>query len=90
MEFFVLGPLQRFDSGRPVTMAAPRQRALMASLLVHANEVASTDRLLGFPWGEDRLEPATLRCELLNSSDTCAAFHIAATGYEIEPCPALE
>lgn len=90
MGFLVLGPRQRHDPGRPVTMEAPRQRALLASLLVHANEVVSTDRLVQFVWSEDQLEPAALHCQLLNSQETCAAFHIVATGYEIEPCPALE
>jgi hypothetical protein len=90
VEFLVLGPLQKVDFGRPVTIAAPRQRALLASLLVHATEVASTDRSLGLAWGEDHLEPSAFRCQLLNSRDERAAFHVASTGYEIEPCPALE
>jgi DNA-binding SARP family transcriptional activator len=90
MEFLVLVPLQTVDSRRPEAITAPRQRALLASLLMHANEVASTDRSLSLAWGEDQLEPSALRCHLLNSRDTCAAFHVAATGYEIEPNPLLE
>lgn len=43
MEFLVLGPLHVLDAGQTVTVAAPRQRALLAALLVHANEVVSTD-----------------------------------------------
>ena len=38
MEFLVLGPLQVLDSGRPVTVSAPRQRALLAVLLANALE----------------------------------------------------
>lgn len=90
MGFLVLGPRQRDDSGRPVTMKASRQRALLASLLVHANEVASTDRLLGLAWVEEQLEPGALRCQLLHSQEASAEFHLVSTGYEIEPCPSLE
>jgi hypothetical protein len=57
---------------------------------MHANEVRPVDRMLGLACGEGHLEPATLRCQLTNSPETCAAFHVAATGYEIEPYPALE
>jgi hypothetical protein len=57
---------------------------------MHASEISPTDRLVVPAWGENQLEPAALRCQLTNPPDTCAAFHIAATGYEIEPCPALE
>ena len=89
MEFLVLGP-PRVSGRGGAASRGPRQRPLVASLLLHANEIPSTDRLLGLVWGENQLEPAALRCQLANSPDTCAAFHIAATGYEIEPCPALE
>lgn len=89
MGFLVLGPRRRDDSG-PVTMEASRQRALLASLLVHANEVASTDRLLGLAWVEEQPEPGALRCQLLHSQEDSAEFHLASTGYEIEPRPALE
>lgn len=56
LEFLVLGPLQVLDTGRPVTIAAPRQRALLAVLLMHSNQVVSTDRLLDLVWGGDDSE----------------------------------
>ena len=59
MEFLVLGPLRVLDTGRPVTIVAPRQRALLAALLVHANEVISTDRLLDLVWAGDDSEVGT-------------------------------
>ena len=53
MEFRVLGPLEVLDDGRPLDLGAPRQRALFAFLLLHANEVVSTDRLAEALWPED-------------------------------------
>ena len=71
VEFLVLGPLRVLDTGRPVTIAAPRQRALLAALLVHANEVVSTDRLLDLVWGGDDSEVgiSTLRYHISKLRD---------------------
>ena len=46
----MLGPLEVLDAGRPLDLGAPRQRALFAFLLLHANEVVSTDRLAEALW----------------------------------------
>ena len=53
VEFRVLGPLEVLDDGRPLDLGAPRQRALLAVLLLHANEVVSTDRLAEALWPEE-------------------------------------
>ena len=50
MEFKVLGPLEVLDDGRALELGAPRQRALLAFLLLHANEVVSIDRLAEALW----------------------------------------
>jgi DNA-binding SARP family transcriptional activator len=50
VEFKVLGPLEVLDDGRPLDLGAPRQRALLAFLLLHANEVVSIDRLAEALW----------------------------------------
>ena len=52
MEFRVLGPLEVADGDRPVDLGGPRQRALLARLLVHANEVVAAERLIEDLWGE--------------------------------------
>ncbi|HEV8248706.1 MAG TPA: AfsR/SARP family transcriptional regulator, partial [Gaiellaceae bacterium] len=52
MEFRVLGPLEVSEGGRPVALGAPKQRALLAVLLLHANEVVSRERLIDELWGE--------------------------------------
>ena len=50
MKYRVLGPLDVVDDGRSLDLGAPRQRALLAFLLLHANEVVSTDRLAEALW----------------------------------------
>jgi DNA-binding SARP family transcriptional activator len=50
VEFRVLGPLEVLEEGRPLDLGAPRQRALFAFLLLHANEVVSTDRIAEALW----------------------------------------
>ena len=52
MEFQILGPLEVRREGRPVTLGAAKQRALLAILLVRANEVVSSDRLIEELWAE--------------------------------------
>jgi DNA-binding SARP family transcriptional activator len=52
MEFRILGPLEVFDRDGPVGLGGDKQRALLAILLLHANEVVSTDRLIEDLWGE--------------------------------------
>jgi DNA-binding SARP family transcriptional activator len=57
MEFRILGPLEALEEGRVVTLGGGKQRALLAVLLLHANETLTTDRLIDELWGEN--PPAT-------------------------------
>jgi DNA-binding SARP family transcriptional activator len=50
MDFRVLGPLEVRDDDRPVELGTGRQRKLLAILLLRANEVVSTDRLIDEVW----------------------------------------
>jgi DNA-binding SARP family transcriptional activator len=50
IEFGVLGPLEVSRAGRPVTLGGPRQRAVLALLLLEANRVVSMDRLAEDVW----------------------------------------
>ena len=54
MDFRILGPLEALDGGRPVALGGARQRALLALLLLHANEAVGSDRLIEELWGEPR------------------------------------
>ena len=50
-EFGILGPLEVSRSGRMVPLGGPRQRAVLALLLLEANRVVSLDRLAEDLWG---------------------------------------
>ncbi len=50
LRFGVLGPLEVSYDGRRVDVGRPKQRAVLATLLVHANEVVSVDRLAEVLW----------------------------------------
>ncbi len=52
MEFRILGPIEATEDGHLVTLGAAKQRALLAVLLLHANEVVSSDRIVDQLWGE--------------------------------------
>jgi DNA-binding SARP family transcriptional activator len=53
MDFRILGPLEVQAGDRPLALGGTRQRALLAVLLLHANEVVSSDRLIEELWGEE-------------------------------------
>jgi DNA-binding SARP family transcriptional activator len=57
MRFRILGPLEIWEDGHELQLGAGRQRALLALLLLHANEAVSTERLIDELW--DQHPPAT-------------------------------
>ena len=59
MDFRILGPLEALDEGRDVAPAGNKQRALLALLLLHANETLSVERLIDELWGEHPPTTAT-------------------------------
>jgi YVTN family beta-propeller protein len=52
MEYRVLGPFEVRDDGRLVGLGGDKQRALLAILLLHRNQVVSADRLIDELWEE--------------------------------------
>src|SRR5437667_3909187 len=52
MEFRILGRIEVTEDDRPLALGAAKQRALLALLLLRANEVVSSDRLVDELWGE--------------------------------------
>ena len=52
MDFRILGPLEALDRGQPVPLGGTKRRAVLALLLLHANETLSTDRLVDELWGD--------------------------------------
>jgi DNA-binding SARP family transcriptional activator len=59
VEFRILGPLEVRRDGQPVSIAGAKERALLAILLVRANELVSVDRLVDELW--PRTAPPTAR-----------------------------
>src|SRR3954464_3182585 len=53
MEFRVLGPLEVGTDAGVIALGGPLPRALLATLLLHANQPVSVARLTGALWGED-------------------------------------
>lgn len=52
LQFRILGRLEVAQSGRPVQLGGRQQQALLARLLLDANQVVSIDRLVDGLWGE--------------------------------------
>jgi DNA-binding SARP family transcriptional activator len=50
MNFNILGPLEVLDDGRVLDLGGQKQRVLLAALLLEANRVVSTDRLIDVVW----------------------------------------
>jgi DNA-binding SARP family transcriptional activator/pimeloyl-ACP methyl ester carboxylesterase len=50
MEFSILGPVEVTVSGRPLELSGARARAVLATLIVHANHVVAAEQLLDELW----------------------------------------
>jgi DNA-binding SARP family transcriptional activator len=64
MDYRILGPLEAFDGERRLSLGGTRQRAVLALLLLHGNEVLSRDVIVDELWGE--APPATAAKVLQN------------------------
>jgi len=53
LEFRILGPLEVLVDGERLPPLGPKQRSLLAMLLLHANEVVSSDRLIDELWPDE-------------------------------------
>jgi SARP family transcriptional regulator, regulator of embCAB operon len=53
IEFLVLGPLEVRLAGESLKLGGAKQRAVLAALLLRADEVVSVDRLIDEAWGDD-------------------------------------
>ena len=58
MEFRVLGSLEVEEEGRVLKLGGAKQRALLALLLLYANEAVSRERLIDELWGSTPPETA--------------------------------
>jgi DNA-binding SARP family transcriptional activator/streptogramin lyase len=62
LEFRILGPVEVASNGERLALGGEKQRALLALLLLHENEVVSRDRIIDELWGER--PPATVAAAL--------------------------
>ena len=62
MEIRCLGALEISHGGRAVALGGPKQRLLLAHLLIRANQTVPADRLIAEVWGEE--PPAAVRSSL--------------------------
>src|SRR6187200_2062711 len=53
MEFRVLGVVEALEHGLPVSLGGPKQKSLLAMLLLDPNHTVSTDRLVDGLWGDE-------------------------------------
>jgi len=52
LDYRILGTVEVWRNGHQLDIGGPRQRALLALLVMHRNRVVSTDRLIDLLWGE--------------------------------------
>lgn len=57
VQYGILGPLEVVEGGESVPLGRPKERLVLAVLLLHANEFVSRERLIDELWGES--PPAT-------------------------------
>lgn len=92
LDFLILGPLEVRQDGEPVRIGGRGQRELLALLVLHANEVVSTDRLLDALWPDQR--PSSGRTALQNrishlrkTFGSRAAIETQPSGYSLRVDP---
>ncbi|HKY23895.1 MAG TPA: BTAD domain-containing putative transcriptional regulator [Gaiella sp.] len=59
LEFRILGPLEASEDGAPIGLGGPRQRALLATLLLRAGRVVPTEQLVDELYGAEPPRTAT-------------------------------
>jgi predicted ATPase/DNA-binding SARP family transcriptional activator len=90
-EFAILGPLEVRRDGKPVTIPGRKARALLALLLLRANEVVSRERLIDGLWSEaapDRAANALqVHVHTLRKSLGADRITTEGTGYRVHVDP---
>jgi DNA-binding SARP family transcriptional activator len=98
VEFRILGPLEFAVGGQAVPLAGPKQRAVLALLVLNANEVVPRDRLIDDLWGDKppaeaaatlRVYVARLRKILSVGDGAAPALEAFRNGYMLRVAPEL-
>src|SRR5439155_16412166 len=91
VEFRVLGPLEVLVDGRPAPLGGPRQRLVLAHLVLDSNRVVSVDQLIDRVWGEapPRSARNTVQAYVSHLRDAVGAERIEgkAPGYVLRAEP---
>ncbi|MFB3739191.1 MAG: BTAD domain-containing putative transcriptional regulator, partial [Candidatus Velamenicoccus archaeovorus] len=53
MDFRILGPLEVIGGSGPIPLGGPKQRAVLAHLLIRPNQIVPADTLIDQVWGEE-------------------------------------
>jgi YVTN family beta-propeller protein len=93
LRFSILGPLEVIREGEVVDLGARKQRAVLAILLLNANRVLSTERLIDELWGDAPPETARSALQVYVAAlrrslgGDVTALRTSAPGYvlEVEP-----
>ena len=93
MEFRVLGVIEALEDGLPVSLGGPKQRSVLAMLVLDANRVVSTDHLVDGLWGDDpplraARDPAGVRVQLAQGAGTRPQSPRRADG-AVDPGPRI-
>src|SRR3954470_8799124 len=88
MDYGILGPLEVLAPDGPVALGGAKQRALLAVLLLRANEVVSTDRLVEALWGEEppdtALKAVQVHVSQLRKALGAGVIRTRPPGYSLE------
>lgn len=91
MEFRILGDIEVSDDGREIALGGPKQRALLAILLLRTNETVSRDRLIDELWGErppasaaHTLDSYVHRLRRALGSDGAGRLRTRGGGYQLQ------
>src|SRR5262245_39368974 len=91
MRFLLLGPLAVSEDDGPVALGGPKQRLVLAHLLLRAGTTVPLDRLVDWVWGEEPPETAraTLQTYVSRLRSVLGAERIdgEAPGYRFNAVP---
>ncbi len=96
MEFCILGPLEVRADGDRLALGGPRQRALLAILLLNADRVVSREHLIEELWADEApaeaqhaldVQVSRLRKTLRSARDTESVIVTRAPGYLLHVAP---
>jgi basic membrane lipoprotein Med (substrate-binding protein (PBP1-ABC) superfamily)/DNA-binding SARP family transcriptional activator len=95
LEYQIFGVLEVASEGERLQLGPPKQRAVLAILLLNANQIVSTDRLIGLVWGDRAPRTAAHSIQIyvselrrvLSAGARRQVIHTRPPGYVLEAEP---